>query len=62
VQSMTVTIQEVILDRFCHSKPVPTKNVAFPPRVNIIINIFSHTYTVGHTVGAVIPGREIQVN
>ncbi len=58
---MTVTIQEVILDRFCHSNPVPTKNVVFPPCWKII-KIFSLlACTVRHTVGAVVPGREIQV-
>ena len=61
MQSMTVTIQEVILDRFCHSNPVPTKNVAFLPCCKII-KIFSLLpCTVRHTVGAVVPGREIQV-
>jgi len=61
VQSLTGTIQEVILDRFCHSNPVPTKNVVFPPCWKII-KIFSLLpCTVRHTVGAVVPGREIQV-
>jgi hypothetical protein len=58
---MTVTIQEVILDRFCHSNPVPTKNVALPPCEKMIIIISSLPYTVRHRVGAIVPGREIQV-
>jgi hypothetical protein len=31
VQPVTVAIQKVILERFYHSNPVPTKNVDFPP-------------------------------
>ena len=61
MQSLTVTIQEVILDRFCHLNPVPTKNVAFPPCWKIIIIISLVPYTARHTLGAVVPGREIQV-
>lgn len=33
MQVVTVTIQEVILERFCHSNPVPTKNVVCIPFV-----------------------------
>ena len=58
---MTVIIQEVILDRFCHSNPVPTKNVVFPPCWKIIKIISLLPYTVRHIPGAVVPGREIQV-
>ena len=61
VQSLTGTIQEVILDRFCHSNPVPTKNVTFPPCWKIIKIISLLPCTVRHTVGAAVPGREIQV-
>ena len=58
VQPVTVAIQKVILERFCHSNPVPTKKVVLASCTNKIdFVIFSHQ---AHNRDALIqvPGRE----